>query len=143
MMACLVLTTLYLSALAVCDIRTRTIPGWAPLLFGIAVSLLHPFLSDMTLPQYFLGLVPGAVLLLLSLIFRACLGTGDGLAVLSAGAAIGLEREFAALTAALIFCALVSVPLLLLKRVRRSDSLPFLPFLAASHLIMLAAGSVG
>ena len=135
----LFLTCVFLCLLSVSDIRTGTIPAWAPPVFGIAMTVLHLFLADLTLAEIFAGLIPGAVLLFLSLAFRSSLGTGDGLTVLACGASLGAERTFAALTAALVVCAIFCAILLLLKRARRSDCLPFLPFLAASHLFMLIA----
>lgn len=139
MMIFLFPATVFLCILSVSDLRTRTIPGWAPLLFGTVMAFLHLLLSDLTPAQFFAGLIPGAALLLLSLLYRSSLGCGDGFVVLACGAAIGLEREFAALTAGLVFCAVFCIFLLILKRASRSDCLPFLPFLAASHLVMLTA----
>lgn len=133
----LCLTGICLWVLSISDIRTKTIPGWAAPAFGIAMGILHLILSDLTFPSFLAGLIPGAVLVILSLVFRSSLGTGDGLVVLACGAALGLEREFAALCAALIFCAVFCIVLLILKRAQRSDCLPFLPFLAAAHTVML------
>lgn len=136
---CLLLTCLFVTALSVSDLWTRTIPGWVCPAFAAASGILHLILKDLSLPGYLAGLLPGAVLLVLSLIFRASLGTGDGLVVMACGAALGPGRVIAAMTAALVLCAAVCVFLLIRKRVRRSDSLPFLPFLAVSHIIMLTA----
>lgn len=135
----LLLSTIFLCLLSLSDIRTRTIPGWTAPVFGISMGIWHLFLKDMTLPQFLLGLIPGVVLLLLAMAFSSQLGYGDSLVVMACGAALGPERIFAALTAAFVFCALCCVVLLLLKKVRRSDSLPFLPFLASSHIVMLIA----
>ena len=137
MRICLILSTLFLCLLSLSDLRTRTIPGYASPAFGVTVGILHLFLRDLTLPQFFMGLVPGAVLLFLSIAFSSSVGAGDGLAAMACGAAVGPERIYAALAAAFVLCAVCCVVLLLLKRVRRSDSLPFLPFLASSFLIML------
>ena len=137
-MLCLLLITGFLCILSVSDIHTKTIPGWAAPLFGAGMIILHLFLSDLSLPECLAGLIPGAVLLILSVSFRSQIGTGDGTVVLACGLATGFERTFAALTAALVFCAVFSGILLLLRRIRRSDSLPFLPFLAAAHVLMVA-----
>lgn len=136
---CLLLTTLFLMALSVSDFRTHTIPGWACPVFAAASGVLHLILKDLSLTGFLTGLLPGAVLLVLSLVFHASLGTGDGLAVMACGAALGLDRILAAFTAALLLCAAICVILLVRKKVRRSDALPFLPFLTASHIIMLTA----
>ncbi len=133
----LLLTAVFLCVLSVSDIRTKTIPGWSALLFCAAAGVLHLILSDLPVIQVLAGIAPVLILLLLSKVLSPSLGEGDGLAVMACGCALGSDREFAALTAALVFCGIISIILLLLKKVRRSDCLPFLPFLAASHLLML------
>ncbi len=133
------LTTIFVCCLSVSDIRTRTIPGWAAPVFGLAIGILHLVLTNITALQLGAGLLPGMILLVLSLVFHASVGIGDAFAVMACGLALGLEKEFAALSAALILCAVFCCALLILKRVKRSDCLPFLPFLASVHLIMLTA----
>lgn len=135
-MLCLFLTAGFLCILSVSDIRTKTIPGWAAPVFGAGMIVIHIFLKDLSFTGCLAGLIPGAVLLLLSVAFRSQIGTGDGAAVLVCGLATGFEKTFAALTAAFVFCAIFSGILLILKRIRRSDSLPFLPFLAAAYMLM-------
>ena len=131
------LTAVFLCVLSVTDLRTKTIPGWASPAFGIAMGILHLLLPGMTLPECLMGLIPGAGLLVLSLIFRASMGVGDACAVMACGVAIGAERIFAELTAAFVLCAMLCAVLLIMKKIRRSDSLAFLPFLASSHMIVL------
>ena len=133
------LTIVFLCLLSVSDIRTKTIPGWAAPAFGIAVGILHLFVPGMTFLQCLAGLIPGVCLLLVSLAFRSGVGCGDACTLMACGAALGAERAFAALTAAFVFCAVFCVILLLRKKIRRSDCIPFLPFLASSHIVMLIA----
>ena len=136
---CLLLTCIFLSLLSVSDVKTKTIPAWASPAFAVLSGVLHLFLQDLSAAAFFAGLIPGAVLLILSIVFRASVGIGDGFAAMACGAALGPERIMAALAAAFVFCAVFCMVLLLLKRIRRSDSLPFLPFLASSHIVMLIA----
>lgn len=136
---CLLLTCIFLSLLSVSDVKTKTIPAWASPAFLLLSGVLHLFLQDLSAAAFLAGLIPGAVLLILSLVFRASVGTGDGFAAMACGAALGPKRIMAALAAAFVFCAVFCMVLLLLKRIRRSDSLPFLPFLASSHIVMLIA----
>lgn len=138
----LLTTVAFLGVLSVSDIRTKTIPGWIPPVYCLAVGILHLVLSDLPLWQLTAGLIPGGILLLLSWVFSSSVGAGDALAVLACGCALGLELEFAALTAALVICAIFGTVLLVRKKVRRSDTLPFLPFLTASHILMLITGVI-
>lgn len=139
----LLLTAAFVCILSISDFRTKTIPGWAAPALGAGMLILHLILQDLTWMQVLTGLIPGSILLLLSFAFHAMIGAGDGAVVLACGAALGFEKTFAALTAALILCALFCTVLLLLKRIRRSDSLPFLPFLASSHLLMACLQVLG
>jgi leader peptidase (prepilin peptidase)/N-methyltransferase len=130
------LTAGFVCILSVSDCRTKTIPAWAAPIFGACMLLLHLLFSGLTLMQFLTGLIPGGILLLLSFLFHSQIGSGDGAVVLACGVALGFENTFAALTCALVLCAFFCTVLLILKKKRRSDTLPFLPFLAASHLIL-------
>ncbi len=136
----LLMTVIVLVVLSVCDIRTKSVPGWVCPAYCLITGVLHLVRGDLPLLPLLAGLIPGAVLLLLSWAFSSSIGAGDALAVLASGCALGLEREFAAVTTALIICAVFSTILLIRKKVRRSDFLPFIPFLAASHIIMFFSG---
>lgn len=135
-------TMLLLIFLSVSDIRTKTIPGWPAPVYGLVIGILHLVRADLSLLQILAGLIPGGILLLLSWAFSSSVGVGDALAVLACGCALGLEREFSALTTALIICAVFGTILLIRKKAKRSDCLPFLPFLAASHIVMFITGVI-
>ena len=134
---CLLLTCIFLCILSVIDVKTKAIPAWAAPAFLILSGILHLFLQDLSAITFLAGLLPGAVLLILSFVFKASVGSGDGFAAMACGAALGPERIMSALAAAFVFCAVFCMVLLLLKKLHRRDSLPFLPFLAASHIVML------
>ncbi len=129
----------FLIYLSVCDLKSRTVPVKPMGLFAALICALHVFLRDMTLPGMLAGMIPGAGMLLLALLFHASIGTGDGMTCAVCGSAIGFDAEFSALTAALLLCAAYSVLQLVRRKVTRSSSLPFLPFLAAGHVLVLAA----
>ncbi len=129
----LLLTCLFLGLLSVSDMKTKTIPGWAPLLFAASMLLLHLFRTDLEPVELITGLIPGALLLVLSIILKSSIGAGDGLTVLACGCALGFSYSFPGLILGLFICGIVSAALLLCHKVKRSDTLPFLPFLAAAH----------
>lgn len=139
MLVFLIMTVIFLCVLSIYDIKTLTIPWWAAPAFGAAAAIVHFLMADVTALWILAGLIPGGVLLILSFIFRSCVGSGDGLASVACGCALGIGRETAALCAAFVFCAIFCTILLIMRRVKRSDSLAFMPFLAAAHMVMLTA----
>ena len=70
----LLLTCIFLSVLSVSDVKTKTVPAWASPAFLLLSGVLHLFLKDLSTAAFFAGLLPGVVLLVLSLVFRASVG---------------------------------------------------------------------
>ncbi len=131
---------------AVYDARTKTVPVWL-LVVGsgsVFAAGILPFLCGekswypacgVTLPQRIIGLLPGAVLLALSL-RKQMLGIADAVLILLVGWGIGfrllcffLTMSFLCLFPAALFCMAV------LHR-RRTDTLPFYPFAALGWLAL-------
>lgn len=82
---------------------------------------------------WFPALLPGAVLLLLSLATSGRVGFGDGLAVCAAGIWCGPEQILIAVFFALLLVSGAAGILRLCRR--RVSELPFLPFLLAGFLL--------
>jgi leader peptidase (prepilin peptidase)/N-methyltransferase len=129
-----------LTGLSVSDLKSRTIPVLPVLLFAAAMGGVHVFSGDLPalriLAGIFAGTLPGLFLLAVSPASGSSIGTGDGIAVAACGAAIGFSSEFASLTAALLLCCAYSAVLLIQRKAGRKDTLPFLPFLAAGHILV-------
>ena len=80
-----------------------------------------------------LALLPGAVLLLLSIAAAGTIGFGDGLAVCAAGIWCGPEQMLFTLFFALLLVPAAAAVLRLRKK--RVMELPFLPFLLAGYVL--------
>ena len=81
-----------------------------------------------------MGIVPGAVMIIIS-IFTKKAGIGDGLMLLGIG--LG-ENYVCAITTACFGCfllSLLSIVLLLTKKVTKNTCMPFVPFLAAGYVL--------
>lgn len=148
---------LMLILLSVSDLKSRTIPILPVLVFAAVMAAVHltvryipalvPFAEslsadwlpagDLPVVRILAGMLPGLFLLAVSLASRSFIGTGDGIAVAACGAAIGLSSELASLTVALVLCCVYSIVLLIRKKAGRKDTLPFLPFLTAGHILVL------
>ena len=128
---------LMLILLSVSDLKSHTIPVLPVLVFAAVMTAVHLSAGDLPAVRIFTGMLPGLFLLAVSLASRSSIGTGDGIAVAACGAAIGFSSELASLTAALVLCCAYSIVLLIRKKAGRRDTLPFLPFLTAGHILVL------
>lgn len=134
---------LYLAAAAMLDIKKRALPVvliGAGFVTGGAAQLLF---GTLTLPEIFAGCIPGGLMLLLALLTKEAVGYGDGAMLISTGAFLGLAYNLLLLAAALLLAALTGIVLLAAKKIRRKESVPFIPFLLAGEVFLLAAGLSG
>lgn len=82
----------------------------------------------------FWGLVPGIVTAVISLATHGAAGMGDALLLLALGTVLTLEELMNMLCAALIFCALTALVLVVMFRKKKNMTLPFVPFLLAGYI---------
>ena len=134
---CAVLLLAYHSAI---DLRQQCIPGRS-LAVGVILSccwtLGRVLLGSQSWLESCIGLIPGAVILLLSGISREQIGRGDAWELVHMGNWLGWFHCLAALGIALFGIFLVSVFLLILGRAKRNTRLPFVPFLCAGAVIRI------
>lgn len=138
-LVCKILFGVYLAYLSVEDIRKKSLP--VP---GIAAGLLFvPFFvitegaSNITLLDNLKGMIPGVLLIFISFLSRGQIGIGDGAVVLITGVAIGIGNIVIVLTGALLLISVFSMLMLLLGKLNRKSTLPFVPFVFAGYLGVL------
>lgn len=119
------------------DLKSRTIPILPLLLFGGAMMPVHLLMKDIPSFELFGAFILSGGLFLLAWITHGSIGEGDGLAAGACALAIGFSAELEALFLALILAALFSAFLLITRKASRKDTLPFIPFLLAGHLLLL------
>ncbi len=128
---CIVVAFLGLNAIS--DIWRREICLFSIGIFMIA-GIVYQGLIMQNIPAFFLGLLPGAALLLLSKVTREALGMGDGLLMLVLGSFLGLGEALDVLLLALFFAALWAGILLFVRKKHKDYEFPFVPFLLAGYL---------
>lgn len=84
------------------------------------------------------GMMPGAITLLLSRATREQIGRGDAWELMQMGNWLGWSDCLGALGIALLGIFLVSIVLLIFGKARRNTRIPFVPFLCAGTVIRLA-----
>ena len=125
--------------LSLWDIRTKKIPVvltvlWGVLLFGCRVCRgLDPVMAAA-------GMIPGAVILVLSVLSNGKIGLGDGLVLCALGAGFGTEAMVVILSGAFGLAALGAVALIVFQKAGRNREMPFLPYVFAGYVVCMITG---
>lgn len=120
------------------DIRTRQISMISVGIFagiGLVLRMTFDFGSWY---HSVAGAGLGCFLLLLAKITEEKIGYGDGWIILVTGIYLGFRYNLLLLTMSLFLSALTSVVLLMLRKVNRKSTMPFVAFIFAGYCIMLA-----
>jgi leader peptidase (prepilin peptidase)/N-methyltransferase len=126
---------------AVPDLRSKRIPVWIPGLFfaaSVAAELFEAGCSAKL--EFWAGAVPGALLLLLSLILRGRIGEGDGICLMVCGLFTGVRAALLISEMALVMAALTCMIGVFTGKRKAGDRIAFIPFLASAGSLFLIAG---
>ena len=123
---------------ALWDIKFRRAPYW---LFaaGFLAGCIFAVAAKRALTAVLLSLIPGLLLLLLSVLTEGGIGTGDGLFYVSLAGFLSPRDSFLILFLS-VFLAGFAALFLYMKKRDRKTSIPFLAMVPASLLILLAGG---
>lgn len=120
------------------DVRKREISG-AVLLILAGVSLIYSAFSiyrgNSTVLDVTTALLPGAFVMFLAWITREGIGYGDGLLLMAMGPAIGLKGIVMGLVIAFFASGVLSIVLMIFKKVGKRYSFPFVPILTAGMVV--------
>ena len=128
-----ILIILFLIYASVFDLKWHSvpvIPVIAVLILEVAAGL---FLRGRS--HVIISLIPGIVILLLSLCKGSGIGVGDGFVAMITGLFLGIEGELVSLYFSFILSGIFSVGLIAVKKGNKRTEIPFVPFMAAGFLI--------
>lgn len=123
-----------LAGFAVYDVKTKTIPAAAVAAAAVGV-MIYRLCAGAGFIELAIGLVPGAVVLVLAFVTRESIGAGDGLVLCMLGLFCGWRRCLAVFGLAMVLSAVLAMVLLACRRVGRKTELPFLPSLFGGYLL--------
>lgn len=130
------LLLLYLVILSIYDCREKQVPA-VFLYVGIGLTALWLVSGGRNLQEIgtlLLGMLPGLFLLLVAFATKKA-GYGDGIVLAVAGAVLGYRQAVLVFCIGLLLVSLVSMLLLLLRKVNGRTKIPFLPFLTAAYVV--------
>jgi len=123
------------------DLRHRRLnPYWLLLHACFAVVLRAVFggiLSGLA------GVSIGIMLLGVAYLSHQKIGYGDGLVFAVSGLYLGFWENFSLLFISLVFCALAGMVLMAIGKIKKGQSLPFIPFVLCAYICAIVFETVG
>lgn len=131
-------TSIYLTIGSVFDIKTRRIPNIFIYSFSTLILVITLLSTNLPFNEHLYGLIPGAILLLISKLTKEAIGIGDCLVIALLGFVYGISLHIELLLIVFGLLLITSIMLVVLKKAGRKTSLPMIPFILASFLIFMA-----
>lgn len=131
---------LWLGILAFIDIRRRRVPIWLLAVSGMfvtCVSVYGIWQGSMGGTEILWGILPGFMLLLTAVLSKKA-GWADGVVLLLLGMMTGFRECVFSFTLSMLAISVISLVLLMMKRVGKNTKMPYLPFLWVGYLIQAA-----
>lgn len=121
---------------AIQDLLKKRIYLWVICMGGITTVVCSVFVDNLGIMDRVGGLLVGLAIMLLSKITAGGIGMGDGILLCITGLGLGFWCNLELFGLALFLAAMISIILLILRRVDRKQTIPFVPFLFAGYLIL-------
>ncbi|MEG1846852.1 MAG: prepilin peptidase [Lachnospiraceae bacterium] len=136
-----ILAGILLGITGVSDIKSKEISVNCLLLFVIPALLctFYRFAQNETgvLTTMLMGLIPGILCLCLGRITKEKIGYGDAYLLLVLGMFLGLRETIGMIMIALFVTALISIVLLVLHKIKKTQSVPFVPALGIAFCLQI------
>lgn len=116
------------------DIRKKSLCIYA-VAAALIVMLLYSAFVNRDALNILLGMIPGAVLAVLSFFSDGKVGLGDAFVFGTVGVWCGLTVTLSILFVALLTCAVTGIVLMIMKKATRKTALPFVPFVFLGYFI--------
>lgn len=121
------------------DLFKKKIAIWIIILGALLTGICIPFCRTCSIPDRIGGIAVGAIIVIISLATAGKIGMGDGLLICVTGLGLGFWSNLELFAAALFFAAIISIILLITRLADRKKSIPFVPFLLAGYIFLIAA----
>lgn len=131
-----------LAIAAFSDIRRKEISLWPVIcmaLLSLTSGAIALFQGKRTIEELLICLIPGALLMLLALLSRQSIGYGDGLIVMAIGMTFGIGKLAVGIAIALFTSGIMSIFLITIRRAKRNEIFPFVPFIMAGMVVSMFA----
>ncbi len=128
---------IYLLLMSARDIKCRELPI---VMLGAGLVFVPPFiLTDNSggVLSYIYGAIPGIIFLIVSYLSRGQIGAADACVLICMGLCIGIEPVIGVISISLLAIALVSMIMLVMGKLNRKSTLPYIPFALLGYLLYI------
>lgn len=100
------------------------------------------FLHKSEWQLYLSGGLIGAFFMIISKITRESIGSGDGILLIATGVNLGIYVNIMLVLGGFILAFCCSIILICFKKAKRNTTIPFVPFLLLSYVIIFSYGGI-
>ncbi len=128
-----ILIILYMTTATIYDICLKKIPLWLMTIFTTISIAIFLFSTEHSFNIF--SLIPGIFMILLSILSRQALGMGDSIFILTLGLLLSISELICTILFSLFLASFFAI-FLFIKRRNTKQSIPFVPFILISFLLL-------
>jgi prepilin signal peptidase PulO-like enzyme (type II secretory pathway) len=133
-----IISLTYLTINSITDIREKRISIIISLIFGAIGIIINIIFNQYNIISILLAMLLGFIMILISKVTKEAIGIGDGIILVVMGLFTGVYNNLLILLYGLILSSIVSCFFLITKKLDKKDKIPFIPYLLAGYIIILA-----
>jgi len=119
------------------DIREKSVSLKSIVIFSLAGAVINIIITNISLIDMLLGISVGFGVILIGKLMRDGIGIGDGAVLSSIGVLIGGKMCLLIFIMAITISAAVVIVLLVFKKVKMKQQLPFVPYILCAYMWIL------
>lgn len=121
---------------AVADIKKQEISVWLFVILGIAAIVGCVTCEEQRGYMIVVSMLPGVLLMILAKVTEQSIGYGDGMILAEIGLAAGVGKCMLILAAALAMAGIFSLGVIVIKKVDKKYTIPFVPFITVAYVVV-------
>jgi len=119
------------------DIREKSVSLKSTIVFSLTGVVINIVITNITIINMLLGITVGLGVILIGKLMKDGIGAGDGAVLSSIGVLIGGKMCLLVFLMAITISAAVVIVLLVFRKVKMKQELPFIPYILCAYIWIL------
>jgi len=119
------------------DIKKKSVSLKSIIVFSIVGAVINVAITNISLFDMLLGITVGLGVILIGRLMKDGIGAGDGAVLSSIGILIGGKMCLLVFIMAITISAAVAIVLLVFKKIKMKQELPFIPYILCAYMWVL------